>query len=115
MAPDKTIKPIKIENWADIRELVQMCIGTDKGSWWADPAFGSDLWKLRQTGKVDSRTAETFRRMLQDCLAWLKADGIAKDVICTAEHSGKNEITWSVTVSRPNKEPLLIKDIWNAL
>jgi phage gp46-like protein len=106
---------IRIEQWADIRELVQMSIGTDKGLWWADPAFGSELWKLRQAGKVDNRTAGTFQQFLQDCLKWLKDDGIAAGVSCTAERSGKNEIAYSVTVLRPGREPLTIKDTWDAI
>jgi phage gp46-like protein len=106
---------VRIENWADVRELVRMSVGTDKGSWWADPAFGSELWKLRQAGKVDNRTAGTFQRFLQDCLKWLKDDGIVEDVVCTAERSGKNEISYSVTALRPGREPLVIKDAWNAL
>ncbi|MDR1174850.1 MAG: phage GP46 family protein [Treponema sp.] len=106
---------VKIEHWADVQELTRMSIGTDKGSWWADPAFGSEIWKLRQAGKIDNRTAGTFQRMLQDCLTWLTDDGIAGGVVCTAERSGKHEIAYSVTVSRPDTEPLIIKDVWNAL
>jgi phage gp46-like protein len=109
------METVRIEHWDDIRELVQMSIGTDKGSWWADPAFGSEIWKLRQEGKVDNRTAGTFQRFLQDCLAWLKEDGLAGDLMCTAGQSGKNEIAYTVTVVRPDREPVLIKDVWNAL
>jgi phage gp46-like protein len=115
MEPGKTITPVKIENWSDVRELVLMSIGTDRNSWWADPAFGSDIWKLRLAGKIDSQTAGTFQRMLQECLAWLKDDGIVSDSICTAERSGKNEIAWSVTVLRLDREPVIIKDMWNAV
>jgi phage gp46-like protein len=109
------METVRIENWTDVRELVELSIGTDKGSWWADPAFGSDLWKLKQTGKVDNRTAGTFQRMLQESLKWLTDDGIADEVRCTAGRLGKNEIAYSVTTLRPDKEPLIIKDTWNAL
>jgi phage gp46-like protein len=109
------MKTVRIENWTDVRELVQMSIGTDKGSWWADPAFGCEIWKLKQTGKVDNHTDGTFQQMLQECLKWLKDDGIAGDVLCTAERLGKNEIAYSVTALRPDKDPLIIKDTWNAL
>ena len=51
------MEPASIESWNDIRELVLMSIGTDKGTWWADPNFGSDLWILRQEGKVTGKTA----------------------------------------------------------
>jgi phage gp46-like protein len=109
------METVRIENWADIRELALMSIGTDRGSWWADPSFGSELWILKQTGKVDNRTAGIFQRMLRECLKWLKDGGIASNVLCTAERSGKNTIAWSVTVLRPDGEPLIIKDIWDAL
>jgi phage gp46-like protein len=109
------METVRIENWNDVRELVLMSIGTDKGSWWADPSFGSELWILRQTGKVDNRTAGTFQRMLRECLQWLKDGGITGDVLCTAERSGKNEIAYSVTVPRPGRQPLTVKDVWNAL
>jgi phage gp46-like protein len=112
MVQDKLL-PIRIEAWEDVRELARMSIETDKGTWWADPAFGSDIWKLRQTGKVDNRTAGTFQRMLQDCLAWLKDDGIAGDVVCIAERVGKNEIAYTITVLRPGRNPLIIKDVWD--
>jgi phage gp46-like protein len=109
------METIRLEQWADVRELVRMSVGTDRGSWWADPGFGSELWKLRQEGKVDNRTAGTFQRMLDDCLAWLKDGGIAGDIVCAAERVGKNEIAYTVTVLRPKKEPLMVKDCWNAL
>jgi phage gp46-like protein len=106
---------VRIEHWTDVRELVLMSIGTDKGSWWADPAFGCELWKLRQAGKVDNRTAGTVQQMIQDCVQWLKDDGLAGDLTCAAERSGKNEIAYTVTVLRPDTKPLIIKDLWHAL
>ena len=106
---------VKIENWTDIRELVFMCIGTDRGTWRADLAFGSDLWILRQEGKVDSRTAGRVQQMILDCLVWMKNEGIAAEVNCHAERAGKNEIAYIVTVMRPNEEPVIVKDVWNAV
>ena len=105
----------RIENLADIRELVFMCIGTDKGTWWADPAFGSELWILRQEGKVDNRTAGRVKQMILDCLMWLKDDGLAADVDCQAERAGKNEIAYSVNVLCPNGNTVIVKDVWNAV
>jgi len=107
--------PIKIENWADIRELAFMCIGTDKGTWWADPSFGSELWMLRQEGKVDNRTAGRVQQMVLDCLMWMKDDGIASGIECYAERSGKNEIAYAVTIARPKGNPVIVKDTWNAV
>jgi phage gp46-like protein len=114
MAPDNAAAPIGIEHWAGVRELVLMSIGTDKGSWWADPGFGSDLWISRREGKVNGRTAGTVRRALDECLEWLKRDGIAAAVDCRAEWSGKNEIEYTVTVTRPNGDPVIVRDTWHA-
>jgi phage gp46-like protein len=106
---------VKLENWADIKELVQMSIGTDKGSWWADPDFGSNVFTLRANGKVDGKTAGNFQRMVEECLQWLASDGIAESVKCAAERTGKNEISYAVAIKRPrDTEPVLIKDVWNA-
>jgi phage gp46-like protein len=115
MERDKTIAPVTIEGWADIRELIRMSIGTDKGSWWADPGFGSELWILRQEGKITGRTAGTVQRMIADCLTWLERDGIAAGITCRAEQSGKNEIAYTVTAEKPNGDPVIVKDTWHGL
>ena len=107
--------PIRIEQWTDIGELILMCVGTDKGSWWADPYFGSELWALRQEGKVNNQTAGRAQRMILECLMWMKDDGLAADIECRAERAGKNAIAYSVTVTRPNGEPVIIKDVWDAV
>jgi phage gp46-like protein len=104
-----------IENWADIRELALMSIGTDKGSWWADPAFGSELYLLKANGKVDGKTAGTLRRMLQECLAWIIDDGIAKQISCLTERTGKNEITWVIEITKPDGDNLFIRETWNGI
>jgi phage gp46-like protein len=106
---------VKIENWADIRELVLMSIGTDKGTWWAYPDFGSELWLLKQSGKVDGQTAGTLRRMILEATAWLATDGLVKEIDCQAERSGKNEIAYSVTVYHANGDSNLIKEVWDAV
>lgn len=105
----------KIENWSDIRELVLMSIGTDKGRWWAYPEFGSELWQLRQTGKVDGNTAGTVRQMILDSLQWLIDDGLAKEIECEAEQADKNRINYRVKVTRPNGSDILVEDIWNGI
>lgn len=50
----------KIENWSDIRELVLMSIGTDKGRWWAYPEFGSELLQAQKS--LSSRLRNTKLR-----------------------------------------------------
>jgi len=107
---------VKIEQWANIKELVSMSIGTDKGLWWADPTFGSELWKLKQSGKVNSKTAGTVEQIILESLAWLIADRLVSNITCRAEQTGKNQIAYTVTVLRPDGgQPIIIKDVWNAV
>jgi len=106
---------VRLENWNDIRELVQMSIGTDKGSWWADPDFGSELFLLRKNGKINGNTVGVFKRMLEECLAWIVDDGLAERISCAAERTGKNEITYTVETIQPNGGSVFIKDVWNGV
>lgn len=105
----------KLENWKDIRELVLMSVGTDKGKWWAYPEFGSELWQLRLTGKVDGNTAGTVRRMVLDSLQWLIDDGLAKKIECVAERADKNRVNYMVTVTRPDGTDIKVEDCWNGI
>ncbi|MDR0628853.1 MAG: phage GP46 family protein [Treponema sp.] len=104
-----------IEQWADIREPVKMSIGTNKGTWWADPAFGSELWLLRQTGKIDGQTPGRLRHLILQATHWLVADGLVSNLECQAERSGKTEITYTVTVIRPHGTREILKEVWHAL
>ena len=108
-------KPVAVENWNDIRELVRMSIGTDKGTWQADPGFGSELWLLKKTGKVDGQTAGTLERMIRESLQWLIEDRLADTVVCTAERNGKNRIDYRVTITRPDGSLATVEEAWNAV
>jgi phage gp46-like protein len=104
-----------IEQWASIKEIVRMSIGTDKGAWWADPGFGSELWLLKKEGKVDGQTAGKLERMVRESLQWLVDDGVAGAVDCAAERNGKSRIDYQVTVTRPDASPVTVKDVWNVI
>jgi phage gp46-like protein len=106
---------VSLENWNAINELVQMSIGTNKGSWWVDPSFGSELFLLRQDGKVDGKTAGTLRRMILECLQWLVEDGLVKNIDCEAERTGKNEISYCVTIFAKDETNSQIKEVWSAV
>ena len=111
MGPDN----IKIENWAGIRELALMSIGTDKGAWWADPDFGSDLWLLKKEGKVDGQTAGILERMVRESLQWLVAGGLAASVDCAAERTGKNRIDYQAPITMPYGNVVTIKEVWGVI
>ena len=104
-----------IENWADIRELVLMSIGTDKGAWWADPEFGSGLWLLRRNGKTTGNTAGELRRLILEATAWLVSDGLAQKIECEAECSGKDRIAYTVTVHHSGTDSFFIEGVWDAV
>jgi phage gp46-like protein len=108
-------KTIRIENAFDIRELVLMSIGTDKGTWWRDPAFGSELWLLKQNGKVSGETAGTLKRMILECLKWLADDGLAQEITCAVERTGKNTIAYHVMVTQPAGGGVSIEGVWNVI
>lgn len=105
----------RLEDWRDIRELVEMSIGTDLGAWWADPTFGSRLWILRRTRKVNESTVGAVEQALRDCTAWLVSDGLAKQIEVSAEQSGKNRIDYTVTVTKPDGKTEDIKGVWSAV
>jgi phage gp46-like protein len=105
----------RIENWADIKELALMSVGTDKGAWWAYPEFGSELWLLRREGKMDGNTAGTLERLLRECLAWLVQDGLCENVDARAERVGKRVIAYTVTLYKPGGGNAEIKGVWNAV
>jgi len=107
-------KSITIENWKEKEELALMSIGTDKGSWWADPNFGSELFLLQRNGRVDGRTAGTLRRMLLECLQWMIDDGLVKKISCQTERIGKNEIQYYIIFYDINGNNREIKEVWNA-
>jgi phage gp46-like protein len=92
-----------------------MSIGTDKGAWFADPDFGSELWLLKKEGKVDGQTAGKLEWMLRECLQWLISDGLAATIDCTAERNGKSRIDYQVTVTRPDGSPVIVKEAWNVV
>jgi phage gp46-like protein len=106
---------IRIEQWDSIPELVRMSIGTDKGTWFADPTFGSELWLLKKAGKVDGQTAGTLERMLRESLQWLVDDGLAATVDCAAERTGKNRIDYQVTATHKGGSSETVKDRWNVI
>ena len=70
-----------------IADLVQMSVGTEKGSWFAGPAFGSEL---RTTEKVDNNTAFVVQRMIVQATRWLLNDGLAADIAVEARRSGES-------------------------
>ncbi len=106
------METVRLEDWSDIRELAAMSIGTDKGRWWADKDFGSDLWILRQ-GKLDGSTPGKVRAAILEATRWMVSDGLVQKIDCIAVHSGKNRIDYQVILTKPSGDTLIIKDVWH--
>jgi phage gp46-like protein len=106
---------IRIEDWMSIPDLVRMRIGTNKGTWFADPAFGSELWLLKKARKVDGQTAGILERMVRESLQWLIDDGLVLAVECTAERNGKSRIDYQVAVTVPAGAPVTVKEAWSVV
>lgn len=105
----------RLEDFDSIAQLVEMILGTDRGRWWADPSFGSDLWLIRARGKIDETTdLDVFRRVAEEALAWLISDGIADRIEVTPQRSA-SVIRYTVTVFSPNGSKAEIKGEFDVL
>ena len=105
----------RIDRPGDIKVLVEMSIGTDRGTWWADPSFGSDLWLFRQRGKVDTRTASAVRQEILRCTRWIVDDGLAQSIECEAWLNDKTRVDYRVLVTRPDGSTELIEGVWDGI
>lgn len=105
----------RLDRPRDITTLVEMSIGTHRGKWWADPEFGSDLWKLKQSGKVGPELANDVRQEIIRCTKWIVDDGLAKSIACDTEIVGKNRVNYQVTTTRPDGGIELIEGVWDGV
>jgi phage gp46-like protein len=53
--------------------------------------------------------------MVLECLKWLIDDGLAKEISCAAERTGKNTIAYTVTIERPDGETVEVKEAWSVV
>lgn len=104
----------RIESGTDIRTLVQMTLGTDRGLWWADPDFGSDLWRLRQSGKLGPDVAAKVEAEIKRALAWLVSDSVVQSIAVSTRIADKTRIDYAARVTR-DQETLLIEGVWDAV
>lgn len=104
----------RIESGTDIRTLVQMTLGTDRGQWWADPDFGSDLWRLRQSGKLGPDVAAKVEAEIKRALAWLVSDRAVQSIAVSTRIADKTRIDYAVLVTR-DQETLQIEGVWDAV
>lgn len=104
----------EIKKTDDIKILVLMSIFTDKGMWWGNDNFGSEIYTLLG-GKLTKETVVTFKRMLEECLSWIITDGIANEINVEAKLKDRNAIEYKITVVRPNEKDEIINEVWTWL
>lgn len=105
----------KIEDFHHLNQLVLISLGTDRGSFWADVNFGSDLWLIRQSRKVDDATATAVKQEILRCLNWLKEDGLIFDLEVVAKISGKNRIDYRVCVFQSENNSFVVEGAVNVV
>ncbi|WGK68369.1 phage GP46 family protein [Candidatus Haliotispira prima] len=94
-----------------ITDLIEMSIGTEKGSWFANPEFGSQLHTVE---KVESKTASIVKSMIVAATQWLADDGLVLSLEVETERSGRDQISWRVTVAKPDGGGELLEGVWQA-
>jgi phage gp46-like protein len=105
----------RLEQWQSLKVLVPMVLGTNRGTWWADPEFGSDLWLIRQEGKVDQATAGKVKREIERALAWFVSDGLVSETTVTTWQAGKNRIDYLVVMTKPDGGEETVEGVWYGL
>jgi len=105
-----------LEKYAELEQIVGMTLGTDRGKWWADTEFGSDLWLIRARGQVDEATdLDVFRRVCEEALTWMATDGLVDEISVAPERKDKNTISYVVTLLLPDGKTLYVEGEFNVL
>ena len=95
---------------------------TDRRGWWADALaedgdrIGSRLWLLDR-GKATRETATLAREYAEEALAWMVSDGVAAEVLVTAELGPDGEVGLEVVVIRDDGRTVALRfrSLWEAL
>lgn len=92
----------------------------DRMGWWADlisetgdDQIGSRHWILERIGKVNTDTAVEFESILQEAFEWMLDDGIAAQVVVTAERTESDRIEGSVKIFKPDGDNIPFKFVWD--
>lgn len=88
--------------------------------WWADTVsepiddeIGSTLWRIITIGKVTNAAVVEVENAIRDGLQWLLDDGIAQEVLVSAERTEDTRIDAEISIRRPNGENIPFKFLWD--
>lgn len=87
-----------------IKNKILKTLGTKKGSWWADPSFGTDLSQVK---KINQTTATEVENLIHESLFWMIRDGEVEDIKVEVQNSEPNRIDYRITVQDINIEGVL--------
>jgi len=87
---------------ADDTDVLPDNTGIRRG-WWADGELGSRLWLLFRT-KLTTDTPAKIEQFSREALDWMIIDGVAKDVIVTAERTDIYRIDWLIEIVKPGEK-----------
>lgn len=91
-----------LEQYQDIRQIVQLTMEGNQDQWWGLPAWGSSLWQIQEGGKLNNQTELQAKQAIEQSLEWLIETGLADAVEATTEVVGKDRLEYVVTVTRPS-------------
>jgi|GEM_PF-4021626 len=84
--------------------IIHVSLAVAKGSWWVNPAFGSELGTLRRA-KATAATARLVESYIRAALKWLTDGGKLTAVSVTTE-IGKGRINYTVDATAKGGSPL---------
>lgn len=89
--------------------------GTDRRGWWGDldneKSIGSRLWLLRRE-KLTRDVAMRAEQYAEEALAWMKNDGIARDIQATSEIIFPNRLNLIIRYLPPDSDWQEFKYFW---
>ena len=83
----------------DIRSDVYISLAIKRGSWFADPNFGSRLSEIK---KVTDNNLLLAHQYALDALQWLRQTGRATSITAVATKGGYNQIDIDIQVVQSN-------------
>lgn len=93
---------------------------SDRRGWWADlisspqsDQIGSKLWRIEASGKIVTQSTVELESVLLDAFNWMTEDGLATEIVSSAERTDTNEITGSVVITKPNGEDIPLSFVWD--
>ncbi len=98
---------ISIGTYARERNLGKVAnLKPNVGGWWGDAIsengnLGGCLYEAFP-GKLTEVTARSVENLVNESLAWMVEDGVAKSVGCKAEIADEETMNVTITIKRPN-------------